>query len=211
MVAVVLAKWATGLSEWRDVIASENGPVERMSAVLWFMGFVWAFMAAWNVKNVRLEWLSLSTLFLLFGLRELDAHVWITGWNLDKLANYWNPAIPLQERLLVVVLMVVPCILVGAIVIARFWEKRSWVWQAEQPWGPHVIMGLALLVLCTSIDKIGPYALPYLGVGDPGKIALMIIEEFLELMLPVFVLNFLWPSLQGIFGVNGCCERSGGQ
>lgn len=132
-VVIVLAKWATELSEWRDVISSENGPVERMSAAIWFMGFVWCLAAAWVQRMRAVEWLSIAMLLLLFGLRELDAHIWSTGWNLDKLANYWNPRFPLSERLLVLGIMVLPCMVVGLMLCLRFWKTIGQAWRAENP------------------------------------------------------------------------------
>jgi hypothetical protein len=62
-------------------------------------------------------------------------------------------------------------------------------------------MGVALLVLCLTLDKVGPYALPFLGMSEVGEVSVMIIEEFLEFMLAVFTMAVLWPYLQGaIFG-----------
>jgi len=116
---IVLVKSGTGLPEWREVIASENGPVERMSAAVWFMGFVWSLAAAYVQRARAVEWLSAAMFLLLFGLRELDAHIWSTGWNLDKLANYWNAQYPLSERILVLAFMVVPCLAVGGMLCLR--------------------------------------------------------------------------------------------
>ena len=200
-VAVMLAKWGTGLPGWRDVIASENGPVERMSAAVWFMGLTWCVAAAYCQRLKAVEWLGVSVLFLLLGLRELDAHVWATGWNLDKLANYWNPNFPLTERLLVLGLMVVPCLVVGVILSFRLWETVLLAWRTENSWFNHLLLALILFVLCLTIDKVGSYVLPVMGVDESGKIMLMEIEEFLEFALSVFTMASLWPYLH--FALNG--------
>ncbi|MCZ6802323.1 MAG: hypothetical protein O7F12_17755 [Nitrospirae bacterium] len=196
---IVLAKWGTGLPEWRDVIASENGPVERMSAAIWFMGFAWCLAAACVQRMRAVEWLSVAMFLLLFGLRELDAHVWATGWNLDKLANYWNPRFPLGERLLVLGLMVLPCMVVGVMLCLRFWKTMEQAWRAGESWLSHLLLGVALLVLCLTLDKVGPYLLPLFGVGDRGQSLLMVIEEFFEFVLAVFSIAVLWPYLQEAF------------
>ena len=193
---VVLAKWATGLPEWRDVISSENGPVERMSAAIWFMGFVWCLAAAYLQRTRAVEWLSVAMLLLLFGLRELDAHMWSTGWNLDKLANYWNPRLPLSERLLVLGMMVVPCMVVGLMLCLRFWKTIGQAWRTGESWLSHLMLGVGLLILCLTLDKVGSYALPFLRISDVGQVFVMVIEEFLEFMLAVFTMTALWPYLQ---------------
>ena len=196
VVMIVLAKWGTELPEWQNVIASENGPVERMSAAIWFMGFVWCLAAA-SVQRVRgVEWLSVAMFLLLFGLRELDAHIWSTGWNLDKIANYWNPRFPLSERVLVLGLMVAPCIVVGGIVCLRLWQTMGQAWRKGESWVCNLVMGVVLLVFCLTLDKVGPYVLPDLGVGEPGQIIVMQIEEFFELALAVMAMAGLWPYVQ---------------
>jgi hypothetical protein len=193
---IVLAKWGTGLPEWRDVIASENGPVERMSAAVWFMGFVWSLVAAYVQRARTVEWLSVAMFLLLFGLRELDAHVWSTGWNLDKIANYWNIQYPLSERILVLALMVVPCLAVGGMLCLRLWQSIGPAWRAGESWLSHVAVAVALLVVCLTLDKVGSYVLPFLGMSDVGEVFVMIIEEFLEFMLAVFTMAVLWVYLQ---------------
>ena len=195
-VVLVLAKWGTGLPAWRDVLVSESGLVERMSAAVWFMGFVWSFVAACCDRFRRIEWLLVSPFLLLLGLRELDAHVWATGWNLDKLANYWNPQFPLSERILVLGLMVLPCIVVGGMLSLRLWQSLIPAWRTGEPWLSHVAWGLALLIFCLTLDKIGPYVLPILGIGDIGQMVFMEIEEFSEFVLAVFTVASLWPYLQ---------------
>ena len=193
---IVLAKWGTGLREWQEVIASENGPVERMSAAVWFMGFVWSLAAAYVQRARAVEWLSVAMFLLLFGLRELDAHIWSTGWNLDKLANYWNTQYPLSERILVLALMVVPCLAVGGMLCLRLWRSIGPAWRTGEPWLSHLVVVVALLVVCLTLDKAGPYALPFLGVSDVWQVFVMVIEEFLEFMLAVFTMIALWPYLQ---------------
>ena len=193
---IVLAKWGTGIPEWREVIASENGPVECMSAAVWFMGFVWSLVAAYVQRARAVEWLSAAMFLLLFGLRELDAHIWSTGWNLDKLANYWNTQYPLSERILVLAFMVLPCLAVGGMLCLRLWQSIGPAWRTREPWLSHLAVAVALLVVCVTLDKVGPYALPFLGISDVGQVFVMVIEEFLEFVLAVFTMTVLWPYLQ---------------
>jgi len=201
-IILVFIRMGTSLPGWSEILISENGPVERMSAAMWFMGFVWCLAAACVQRMKAVEWLSVAMFLLLFGLRELDAHRWATEWNLDKLANYWNPRFPLSERLLVLGLMVLPCMVVGVMLVLRFWKAMGHAWRVGESWLSHLVLGVALLVLCLTLDKIGPYGLPLLGVGESGQIFLMGVEEFLEFVLAVFTMAVLWPYLQE--ALNGC-------
>ena len=196
---VVVAKWGLGFPAWESVIAAENGPVERMSAAIWFMGFVWGVAAAYLQRKRGIEWLSIALFLLLFGLRELDAHIWSTGWNLDKLANYWNPQYPLHEKLIVLGLMVLPCLIVGFVLCVRFWQTMIHAWRTKESWLWHLLLGVIVLVFCLTIDKVGPYVLPLIGIGKPGQVVMMVIEEFLELVLGVFAIVSLWPYLRETF------------
>ncbi len=192
-VVVALAKWGTPLPGWADVIASENGPVERMSAAVWFMGFAWSLHAACCQKARAVEWLGLATFLLLFGLRELDAHVWATGWNLDKLANFWNPQYALRERILVIGLMIVPCTIVGGMLVYKLWKTLERGGTQNLSWLPSLVAGMVLLGVCLALDKIGAYLLPHLIPDKIAQIVLMMSEEFLELVLAVFSVIALWP------------------
>ncbi len=198
-IGIVLAKWITGIPDWRDLIATENGPVERMSAAVWFMGCIWCLGAAYSQRTLAIEWLSVAMFLLLFGVRELDAHVWATGWNLDKMANYWNPQYSLQERVLVLGVLFFVCLVVGWILRNRFWKAGRKAWSESEAWFTHLLLGLGLLALCLILDKVGPYGLLVFEISDSGQMLLMIIEEFLELVLSVFALISLWPYLEKAF------------
>ena len=206
VVVIVLVKWGTGLPIWQDVIAAEHGPVERMSAAIWFAGFVWTFMAAWYDRCFRVEWLLVSIFQLLLGLRELDAHRWATGWNLDKLANYWNPEFPLTDKLIVLGCMVVPCLMVGIILCRRLWQTVGPAWRAREFWLNHLAVTVIILLVCLGLDKIVAYLDPVLGLSDSGQVTLMLLEEFLEMDLAVFAFVSLWPYLfEALFGGSWDC------
>ena len=195
---MVLAKWFTNLPGWQDVIVSENGPVERMSAGVWFMAMVWCLAAARRPSHYRIEWLGLTTVCLLLGLRELDAHVWTTGWNLDKLANYWNPRFPLWERLMVIGLMIIPTITVGAVLCTRIWPRLSEAWNSRAPWIGQMTVASILLGFCLLLDKVDAYFLPLLGL-EGAQIFFMGMEEFSECVLGVYTVSVLWPYWQKTF------------
>ncbi|GJL58429.1 MAG: hypothetical protein NPIRA03_12860 [Nitrospirales bacterium] len=191
----VLAKWSTNLPAWGDVIASENGPVEMMSAGVWFVAMVWCLTAGLRRSHHRIEWLGLTALCLLFGLRELDAHVWATGWNLDKSANYWNPSFPLWERLLVIGGMIIPVMIIGIVLCSRIWTRLPAAWNSRAPWIGQMMVGGVLLGFCVVVDKVHGYYLPPLGLED-AQLFLMGMEEFGEYVLGIYTVSVLWPYWQ---------------
>ncbi|MEX2493494.1 MAG: hypothetical protein WD425_17210 [Nitrospirales bacterium] len=199
---VILAIWSTNLPNWQDIIVSEHGPVERMSAGVWFMATVWCLAAGGRYSPYRIEWLGLTTLFLLFGLRELDAQVWATGWNLEKLANYWNPRVPLWERLLVMGFMIIPTMAVGAVLCSRIGARLSEAWHSRAPWIAQMTVGGILLGFCLLFDKVGAYYLPFLGL-EGAQLLFMVMEEFGEYVLAVYTVSVLWPYWQEAFSSNG--------
>lgn len=192
---ILLAKWFTNLPGWQDVIVAENGPVETMSAGVWFMSMVWCLAAGWRHSHHRVEWLGLTALCLLLGLRELDAHVWATGWNLDKPANYWNPGFPLWERLLVVSCMIIPTMFVGVVCCSRMWTRVGEAWNRGAPWIGQMTVGGILLGFCMLLDKVGAYYLPLFGLED-AQLFFMGMEEFGEYVLGVYSVSVLWPYWQ---------------
>ncbi len=199
---VVLAIWSTNLPNWQDVMVSENGLVERMSAGVWFMAMVWCLAAEWRNSFHRIEWLGLTTLFLLFGLRELDAQVWATGWNLEKLANYWNPRVPLWERLLVIGFMIIPTMAVGAVLCSRIWARLGEAWHSRAPWIAQMTVAGILLGFCLLFDKVGAYYLLFLGL-EGAQLLFMVMEEFGVYVLGVYTVSVLWPYWQEAFASNG--------
>ena len=192
---IVLMKWGTGFSDWQFIIAKEHGPIERVSAALWFMAFIWCLAAAWFQPSLRVEWLGLATLLFLLGLRELDAHVWSTGWNLDKLTNYWNSQFPLSERLLVVVLMILPCVGVGVILLYRVGQRLGSAWIRRKPWVGQMGLGIFMLLVCMLLDKAGPYFLPEIGLQH-RQVLMMQLEEIMECILALYTVSILWSYWQ---------------
>ena len=187
----ILAKLTLWDLSWGDIICSENGPVERMSAALWFMLAAWCIVTAWRPSFYRVEWLAFSTLFSLVGLRELDVQVWLTGWNLEKLVHYWDPTIPLEERLLVFGLILIPAMVCGAILfqrmLVRIYLMKSW----PAPWMGQILVGSLLLVVSLVADK-STHILEFLEI-DYKALWISGVEEFSEFVLAAYIVSVIWP------------------
>ena len=202
---VILAKLTLSDLDWADIICSENGPVERMSAALWFMVVSWCIVAAWKLSSYRVEWLALGTLFLLFGLRELDIQRWLTSWNLEKLKNYWSPQIPAWERLFVIGLLVIPAMVVGGVLIYRVLVQMRLATTWRAPWMRQMLVGGLLLVFCLLLDK-STHGLVFLGFKflEGKELWIMGVEEFGEFVLAAYTVSALWPHWMNVLSEDDC-------
>jgi len=187
----ILAKLTLWDLSWGDIICSENGPVERMSAALWFLVAAWCIVTAWKPSFYRVEWLGLSTLFLLSGLRELDAQLWLTGWNLEKLVHYWDPTIPFGERLLVIGLIIIPAMVSGAIVFQRMLVRTCHMKTWPAPWMGQMLVGSLILLVCLVADK-STHILVFLEI-EYKALWISGVEEFSEFVLAAYSVSVIWP------------------
>lgn len=188
---IVMTKVTFPHLPWDLLLSAEDGPVERMTAGLWFMVCCWSLAIAGVQQTSRSEWLALGGLFLLLGLRELDAQRWVTGWFLDKLVNYGNPTIPLTERLFVTGFMIVPALGIGVVLVRRMWfhmrQGKGW----RSPWMGQIAVGWLIFLVCVLLDKSN-FVLGLLGIEGYGFWQRE-MEEFSEFVLAAYVVSVLWP------------------
>jgi hypothetical protein len=169
----------------------EEGIVERVSAGMWFIAAAWSAVVAVRDSEWRLEWSLGAVLLALLGSRELDMHVWLTGWSLDDLTKYWDPRISLHERLMVVGLFLVPAasvLLVFALRMGKIFWPAFW---AGAVWTRDVVIWLFVAGSTLMLDK-ARHVWPLLGLGT-RPIVVKVVEESLELGLGVYTILLLWP------------------
>jgi len=167
--------------------------IERISAGIWFMASVWCVASTVQDPNHKREWISGSIFFFLLGFRELDGHIWLLGWNLDKLALYWNPSIPFHERLLVLCLGVTLISWTVFVFPPQSWKIFWAAYQSGAQWTHDVSLWLLLLVTTMLIDK-AVYLPMFRQSSDPYRDVLRgIVEESLELTLGLYTLFLLFP------------------
>ena len=188
---LLFAKWTFPSFDWGDVVLKEDGPVERMSVALWFLGGCWCLAIALHQPPSYKEWLALSVLFLLFGLRELDSQKWLFEWKLDKIANYWNPQIPFSEKILVWGFIIIPAIGSASLLLRSISDqlKRSSSWRT--PWIGQILMGGLILLVCVLFDK-NKLVLQPLGFELP-RVLRKGTEEFGEFILAIYTVSAMWP------------------
>lgn len=167
--------------------------IERISAGIWFMASVWCAVSTVQAPNHKREWISGSIFFFLLGFRELDGHIWLLGWNLDKLALYWNPSIPFHERLLVLCLGVTLLSWTIFVFPPRSWKTLWAAYQSGAQWTYDVFLWLLLLVTTILIDK-AVYLPMFRQSSNPYLDVLRgIVEESLELTLGLYTLFLFFP------------------
>jgi len=169
----------------------EEGLVERISAATWFMAAAWSAVVAIRATERRLEWFLGALLLALLGSRELDIHAWLTGWSLDDFTKYWDPRIPLRQRLMVVGLFLVPA-MAALVVFGLRMGKIFWpAFRSGAGWTRDALLWLVAAGLTVVLDK-ARQAWPLLGLG-PRPTAIKVLEESLELALGVYTILLLWP------------------
>ena len=167
--------------------------IERMSAGIWFLASVWCAVSAIQAKLYTREWISGTMFFFLLGFRELDGHIWLLGWNLDKLALYWNASIPFHERFFIVCLGCALLSWMFFVFPTRRWKALWAAYQAGAQWTRDVLLWLLVIITAMLIDK-SVYLPMYRQASDPSIDVLRgIVEESLELTLGLYTLFLLFP------------------
>jgi hypothetical protein len=162
-------------------LATENGPVETLQALLLFelAAGVWFFR---RCGDGVLATCSLTILLFGMGARELEWHKAWTGGSILKPRFYLGPATPGAKLLAATVVLLLA---IAAINLLQRYLREMWVGLPHrQPLAITAATFFVVLVLSRIVDKS--------HFGDaPGPsivAAKLIIEEMLELVLPLLVL-----------------------
>jgi hypothetical protein len=132
---------------------------------------------------------------LLLGLRELDFHARFTTMGIFKTRYYISPEVPLAEKLVVSVIVIVI-----SIVAIRYMRQKysSFLEGFRQRSLPAMAIFLAgcSAVLSKSLDSFsGPIEwLISLFRNDISGMALQVMEESIELAIPAFILIAIYSS-----------------
>lgn len=169
----------------------EGGIVETLSAATWIVGAIACFTAGFSSRPERADWCLGGAILLLFAARELDGQKWLTDWSVGRLANYWNPQIPVTERLIVIAVFVLPACAVIAVFVLRMWRRFWQAFRAEPAWSWDVVAWGVILVTAAVLDKF--YKLvAALDLDVPPMAIPIVLEESLELVFAVYVLLVLF-------------------
>lgn len=172
--------------ESERMLLKENGPVELLSALLHFACFG-LFLVEGRLAFFKRHY-YLVLLPLLFGLRELDFHKRFTTMDLFKSRFYMSPAVPFQEKMIGVV------VLLGILFLVFMLCKNHIVrWGAglrardTVAWG--VLLTIALMGGSKTLDGL-QRKMASMGwqLSDTLARHSTSLEEILELGLPLMMI-----------------------
>ncbi len=171
-------------------VISEDGIIEMLSVVLWLIVFAGCLIMAISNSGNRINWLLGGVIVLLFAMRELDAQKWLIGWNIGKPASYWDAGIPLNQRILIAMFVVLPAMIAILLFIYRMWSQYIQTWSYRVAWKHDLVYWLIMLIVSTRLDKFHHY-MPALGLDPRYHYIFLVMEEVLEMILALYVLLML--------------------
>jgi hypothetical protein len=191
---VVIAAAALGLiavlclapAETARRLLAEDGPVESLSAAAWFLGAAGLVLAL--VKTRWRDAASAAFILVLAGLRELDMQKRFTTMSITKTKFYLSPAVPLGEKVVVVLVLAA----IAAVVIRFGWRNFPAWWRgirAGHAPSLAVLAALATLAVSKVLDRL-PQVSREFGAPLPEdwSASCHAAEEILELAGPCLLL-----------------------
>lgn len=178
------------------VIASEEGPLEMLSAVLWLaMGVI----ALARVRPLSRTAVAYALTGLVLAVREMGIPRWLvpSGSRLLKAAYYRDAGVPLPERVAtgIVIAVLLAAIIWALVATARHLFLRGGWRQAS---GQLLILAGATLV-ASQVCERGGSLLPRLGLPPGGEQVLaawLALEEGLECITGVLACMGVWLAAQ---------------
>lgn len=167
-------------------LIKEGGVIETLSAIGYFIAaLLMLIKGKWSyVKKYHYFFIAV----ILFGLRELDFDKRFTTIGIFKIKDYLNNNMPVYEKLigLLVILLILYCVV--AIIINH---SKSYFPQIKAFSTVHigVFVTILLLLFTKSIDGFGRKVKSFNIVIDAQTSTYLgVIEEVLELGIPLFII-----------------------
>ena len=170
--------------ELKTAILQENGPVESLSALGYF---VCLGLLLFRSKRCGFRW-YFALILLFLGMRELDFQARFLTMSLTKSRFYLSPAVPLAEKLIGagVLLLFFGCIF---LIIRNHWRSFLNSLRRLDPQAIGIAGGILFIILSKTIDGLGR-KLAAVGVTISQHLDGLSwsIEELLELGIPILFL-----------------------
>ncbi len=168
------------------LIVKENGPIEDLSALGYFLVAWWLARAGWLLR-VK-DGFSAGFLIALLGLRELDMHTRFTTMGIFKTRYYISPQVPGGEKLIVSIIVLI----IFVIAIRYLYRNTRELWTELHRWSMSAI-SLAAAACCIIVSKMldslsGPIEPLVACFSNEPRTVLRISEETLELAIPAYLL-----------------------
>ncbi|HSW14587.1 MAG TPA: hypothetical protein VLI06_17190 [Solimonas sp.] len=159
---------------------AENGPFERMSILLWATLGALMLLLEWRSPQAR--WLGI--LALVFAGREADLHHAYTVMSLTKIKFYLSPAVPLMQKLVggLVLVLAVALIVYAARLFYRFFINGG----LRTPLGQVLLMPVLLLPASKIVDRFSSQLYELFGIRLPATTGQIVaaFEEGMEMAMP---------------------------
>ncbi|ABC78515.1 hypothetical protein [Syntrophus aciditrophicus] len=170
----------------RTNLVRENGPIELMSALGYFVVPLIMFIrGGWSFIRRHA---SLAVLVVALGLRELDFNARFTTMSITKIKFFLSPQVPLGEKIIAVLLIL---ILLAALVDCLKKYLRPFLAGCAKKDVVSMTAGVSLLFMAISKSLDGlPRKLRSLGLDIAGQNSLYAesAEEILELGIPLMLI-----------------------
>lgn len=176
-------------------LVAEGGPVEAISALLYFACFLLVLVKGGVPFVVSRPYFTM--LPLIFGLRELDFDVRFTGIKIYKVKFYQSEDISLLAK---IIAFTVVATIITLLVSMMVKESRAFYGELRQKSsvGTGAFLIIVLIAVSKSIDGLGR---KLASVGLEASPAVLrnapVAEEFLELGIPMIMLLLFWNYFQG--------------
>ncbi|MFN2355854.1 MAG: hypothetical protein ABR512_15205 [Desulfopila sp.] len=167
----------------------ENGPIEIISAVLYFLFIL--LIVYFNATGFLSTSIVPGVFALLLALRELDFHARFTTMGMFKIKFYLSPEVPFEEKI-IVVLFNIAVISYGIAYLKKVTPGFLRALSARKIYAFSIICGLVCMVVSKLLDGNSEVFEFLLGMeeGDLGFYC-VILEECLEMFIPIFFIRAL--------------------
>jgi hypothetical protein len=170
----------------RKALLSEDGPVETVSAALYFVCCAYALIQGGGAFLKKYPYFVVIP--MLFGMRELDFDKRFTTIGVLKSKFYVSPLEPWHTKLIVVMLGLAVIMLFVMMVknhLNDLWESV----RSGGAFGWGVVQVLVMLVVSKSLDGLERKCIS-IGLSVPPLLAeySSVAEEIIELGIPVIML-----------------------
>jgi len=181
-------------SSFAHFIVAEGGPVETVSAVLYFACFLLVLMKGGVPFFISRPYFAL--LPLIFGLRELDFDVRFTGIKIYKVKFYLSHEISLLTKIIAFSAVATIITLLLLMIV-----NESRVFYAELKQKSYIGRGAFLIIFLIAVSKsIDGLGRKLASVGLAVSPAVLrnapVAEEFLELGIPMIMFLLFWNYFQ---------------
>jgi len=178
-----------GLGADAEPLIQEGGFIETASALGYFLAVVILLVRF----PARTCWQQ-SLLLIIFGLRELDFHEKLTTIKMTKSRFYISSEVPLYEKLIVIILILLLVYVVYGLV-RRHKIILSNAFRKSDNSAMCILFGICFMVLSKLIDGIGR-KLSGIGIelSNNSELLFAVFEEVYELSIPVYFLLAIFLS-----------------